>query len=69
MALVAWWMGDGETAQEMTLGDGETVYKVLDEGRYGGITIEAGVAKRTSKGGASPASIAAQIEYLKQVTA
>ena len=67
--IVAWCIEHGKTLEDMTLEEYKSFSKVFDESLYEDISIAACVAKRTSKGGASPANIAAQIEYLKQVTA
>ena len=55
--------------EDMTLEEYRGFSEVFDESLYEDISLAACVAKRTSEGGASPANIAAQIEYLKQVTA
>ena len=67
--IVAWCIEHGKTLEDMTLEEYKSFSEVFDESLYEDISIAACVAKRTSKGGASPANIAAQIEYLKQVTA
>lgn len=67
--IVAWCIEHGKILEDMTLEEYKSFSKVFDESLYEDISIAACVAKRTSKGGASPANIAAQIEYLKQVTA
>lgn len=67
--IVAWCIVHGKTLEDMTLEEYKSFSEVFDESLYEDISIAACVAKRTSKGGASPANIAAQIEYLKQVTA
>ena len=67
--IVAWCIEHGKTLEDMTLEEYKSFSKVFDESLYEDISIAACVVKRTSKGGASPANIAAQIEYLKQVTA
>lgn len=67
--IVAWCIEHGKTLEDMTLEEYKSFSKVFDESLYEDISIAACVAKRTSKGGSSPANIAAQIEYLKQVTA
>ena len=67
--IVAWCIEHGKTLEDMTLEEYKSFSKVFDESLYEDISLAACVAKRTSKGGASPANIAAQIEYLKQVTA
>ena len=67
--IVAWCIEHGKTLEDMTLEEDKSFSEVFDESLYEDISIAACVAKRTSKGGASPANIAAQIEYLKQVTA
>lgn len=67
--IVAWCIEHGKTLEDMTLEEYKSFSEAFDESLYEDISIAACVAKRTSKGGASPANIAAQIEYLKQVTA
>ena len=67
--IVARCIEHGKTLEDMTLEEYKSFSEVFDESLYEDISIAACVAKRTSKGGASPANIAAQIEYLKQVTA
>ncbi len=67
--IVAWCIEHGKTLEDMTLEEYKSFSEVFDESLYEDISIATCVAKRTSKGGASPANIAAQIEYLKQVTA
>ena len=67
--IVAWCIEHGKTLEDMTLEEYKSFSEVFDESLYEDISLAACVAKRTSEGGASPANIAAQIEYLKQVTA
>ena len=64
-------LSEEEMAQRtgVTLEEYRGFSEVFDESLYEDISLAACVAKRTSEGGASPANIAAQIEYLKQVTA
>ena len=67
--IVAWCIEKGKSLEDMTLEEYRGFSEVFDESLYEDISLAACVAKRTSEGGASPANIAAQIEYLKQVTA
>ena len=67
--IVAWCIEKGKSLEDMTLEEYRGFSGVFDESLYEDISLAACVAKRTSEGGASPANIAAQIEYLKQVTA
>ena len=67
--IVAWCIENGKTLEDMTLEEYKAFSEVFDESLYEDISLAACVAKRTSLGGASPVNIAAQIQYLKQVTA
>ena len=67
--IVAWCIENGKDLESMTLEEYKSFSDEFDESLYDDISLAACVAKRTSEGGASPANIAAQIEYLKQVTA
>ena len=67
--IVAWCIENGKDLESMTLEEYKSFSDEFDESLYDDISLAACVAKRTSLGGASPASLAAQIEYLKQVTA
>ena len=67
--IVAWCIENGKDLEGMTLDEYKAFSDEFDESLYDDISLAACVAKRTSQGGASPANIAAQIEYLKQVTA
>ena len=67
--IVAWCIENGKDLEGMTLEEYKAFSDEFDESLYDDISLAACVAKRTSQGGASPANIAAQIEYLKQVTA
>ena len=67
--IVALCIEKGKSLEDMTLEEYRGFSEVFDESLYEDISLAACVAKRTSEGGASPANIAAQIEYLKQVTA
>ena len=53
----------------MTLEEYKGFSEIFDESLYEDISVAACVGKRVSLGGASPVNIAAQIEYLKRVTA
>ena len=67
--IVAWCIENGKDLEGMTLEEYKAFSDEFDESLYDDISLAACVAKRTSQGGASPANLAAQIEYLKQVTA
>ena len=67
--IVAWCIENGKDLESMTLEEYKSFSDEFDESLYDDISLAACVAKRTSLGGASPANLAAQIEYLKQVTA
>ena len=67
--IVAWCIENGKDLESMTLEEYKSFSDEFDESLYDDISLAACVAKRTSQGGASPANLAAQIEYLKQVTA
>ena len=66
--IVAWCIEKGKDLESMTLEEYRSFSELFDESLYEDISIAACVAKRVSQGGASPVNIAAQIEYLKQVT-
>ena len=66
--IVAWCIENGKDLESMTLEEYRSFSELFDESLYEDISIAACVAKRVSQGGASPVNIAAQIEYLKQVT-
>ena len=67
--IVAWCIENGKDLESMTLEEYRGFSEIFDESLYEDISVAACVAKRVSQGGASPVNIAAQIEYLKRVTA
>ena len=67
--IVAWCIENGKDLESMTLEEYRGFSKIFDESLYEDISVAACVGKRVSQGGASPVNIAAQIEYLKRVTA
>ncbi len=67
--IVAWCIENGKDLESMTLEEYKGFSEIFDESLYEDISVAACVAKRVSQGGASPVNIAAQIEYLKRVTA
>ncbi len=67
--IVAWCIENGKDLESMTLEEYRGFSKIFDESLYEDISVAACVGKRVSLGGASPVNIAAQIEYLKRVTA
>ena len=64
--LVAQCIHKGETLESLPLSDYRAHSELFDEDLYAEISLEACVSKRTSEGGASHASLAAQIEYIEQ---
>ena len=67
--IVAWCIENGKDLESMTLEEYKGFSEIFDESLYEDISVAACVGKRVSQGGASPVNIAAQIEYLKRVTA
>ena len=67
--IVAWCIENGKDLESMTLEEYRGFSEIFDESLYEDISVAACVGKRVSQGGASPVNIAAQIEYLKRVTA
>ena len=67
--IVAWCIENGKDLESMTLEEYRGFSEIFDESLYEDISVAACVGKRVSLGGASPVNIAAQIEYLKRVTA
>lgn len=67
--IVAWCIEKGKDLESMTLEEYKGFSEIFDESLYEDISVAACVGKRVSQGGASPVNIAAQIEYLKRVTA
>ena len=57
----------GKALEDLTLGEYKAYSDVFDEGLYDAISLKNCVARRVSAGGAAPANLKAQFEYLRGV--
>ena len=66
--IVAACAADGKALEDLTLEEYKAYSDVFEADLYEEISLQTCVAKRVSAGGASPANIAAQLEYLRGVS-
>ncbi len=66
--IVADCAAGGKALEDLTLAEYKAYSDVFEADLYEEISLQACVAKRTSAGGAAPANIAAQLEYLRGIT-
>ena len=57
----------GKALEDLTLGEYKVYSDVFDDGLYDAISLKNCVARRVSAGGAAPANLKAQFEYLRGV--
>ena len=66
--IVADCTAGGKALEDLTLAEYKAYSDVFEADLYEEISLQACVAKRTSAGGAAPANIAAQLEFLRGIT-
>ena len=64
--IVAKCIAEGKVLETLSLEEYKSFSPLFDQGLYGEIALSACVEKRTSVGGAAPASVEAQIEYVRK---